>query len=342
MTRDLYLRLFCIPLLGVLLPLLSGIIHYSRYSAWELAAANSFFILTSFTIWVGSHWLHRRCRVLFAGSSNPFLKMLIVCLASAVYGLCVGFMALLAWLKASGEPYTYQGAISFLSLCMGVIILFTLIYEILFLTGEREEDFKRVHEMGQELSQAELLALTNEMDPHFVFNSLNAMNHLILNNPMQAHLFNNNLSSVFKYFLLNKNKELISLQEELDFIASYFYLLEIRYENKLRLQTVLGPDYGAIQIPPCALQILIENAIKHNEFSESSPLTIRIWLNGQYLKVSNNNKPKPYSVNSTHIGLKNLSSRFKLICHRDIIVEKNKETFTVKLPFINQTKNQVP
>lgn len=340
MTRDLYLRLFCIPLLGVLLPLVSGIIHYSRYRTWELIAANSFFILTSFTIWVGSHWLHRRFRNTFSGSANPFLKILIVSLASAFYGLCIGYISLLAWLKASGEAYTYRGALSFLSLCAVVIVLFTLIYEILFLTGEREQDSKRVNEMGRELSQAELLALTNEMDPHFVFNSLNAMNHLILNNPMQAHLFNNNLSSVFKYFLLNKNKELIPLQAELDFIASYFYLLEIRYENKLRLQTVLGPDCGSILIPPCALQILIENAIKHNEFSEASPLNIRIWLNGQYLKVSNNNKPKPYSVNSTHIGLKNLSSRFKLICHRDIIVEKNKDSFTVKLPLINQSKNQ--
>jgi LytS/YehU family sensor histidine kinase len=114
--------------------------------------------------------------------------------------------------------------------------------------------------------------------------------------------------------LLNKNKELIPLQDELDFINSYFFLLEIRYEKKLRLQMFLGDNYNSVMIPPCALQVLMENAIKHNEFSDANPLNIKIQMNGQFLKVSNNNKPKPYSVNSTNIGLKNLSSRFKLTC----------------------------
>lgn len=334
MTRDLYLRLFFIPLLGIFLPLVAGIITYKHYSIVALIASNSFFVLTSFTIWTGSNSIHSRFRGLFTG--RPFLKIVTVCLANTLYGTVIAVISLFSWLKMSGETYDAAAAAKFLWLCGTMVILFTLVYEILFLTNEREQDFKRVNEIGRELSQAELLALTNEMDPHFIFNSLNAMNHLILNNPMQAHLFNNNLSRVFKYFLLNKNKELIPLQDELDFIASYFYLLEIRYENKLRLQTLLGNNYDSILIPPCALQILIENAIKHNEFSDNNPLTIKIWLNGQYLKVSNNNKPKPYSVNSTHIGLKNLSSRFQLICHRDIIVEKNREAFTVKLPLIIQ------
>lgn len=334
MTRDLYLRLFFIPLLGIFLPVLSGIISYRHYSIIALIAANSFFVLTSFAIWTGSNRIHTRFRRLFTAS--PYLKIIAVCVANAAYGTAIGIISLLSWLAVSGEQFNTPAAARFLLLCNSMILFFTLVYEILYLTNEREQDSKRVNEMGRELSQAELLALTNEMDPHFIFNSLNAMNHLILNNPMQAHLFNNNLSRVFKYFLLNKNKELIPLQDELDFIASYFYLLEIRYENKLRLQTLLGNNYDSIMIPPCALQILIENAIKHNEFSDSNPLTIKIWLNGQYLKVSNNNKPKPYSVNSTHIGLKNLSSRFQLICHRDIIVEKNKDAFTVKLPLIKQ------
>jgi two-component system, LytTR family, sensor kinase len=336
MTRDLYLRLFCIPLPGLMLPMASGIITYEQYTLLQLIVANIFFVLTSFIIWTGCVWLHRRCRTLFKANANPLFKISIISLVNILYGLSTGLFSLWIWYAVSGEIYHRLHAMQFFILCIPVIVLFTFLYEILYLTKEREIDWKRVNEMGRELSQAELLALTNEMDPHFVFNSLNAMNHLILSNPMQAHLFNNNLSRVFKYFLLNKNKELIPLQDELDFIESYFYLLEIRYEKKLRLQTVLGNNYSSVRIPPCALQILIENAIKHNEFSETNPLTIKIWLNGQYLKVSNNNKPKPYSVNSTHIGLKNLSSRFRLICHRDIIIENNKESFVVKLPLITE------
>jgi LytS/YehU family sensor histidine kinase len=286
--------------------------------------------------------MHARFRVLFQARANPFLKIITVCTASALYGVSIGGISLLVWLKVSAEAFQWNSTYKFLILCILAVIVFTLIYEILFLSKERELDSKRVNEMGRELTHAELLALTNEMDPHFIFNSLNAMSHLILHNPMQAHLFNNNLAQVFKYFLLNKNKELIPLQDELDFINCYFFLLEIRYEKKLRLQMSLGDNYHSIMIPPCALQVLMENAIKHNEFSDVNPLTIKILMNGQFLKVSNNNKPKPYSVNSTNIGLKNLSSRFRLTCHKEIMIEKNKDSFTVSLPLIKESQNLLP
>jgi LytS/YehU family sensor histidine kinase len=87
-------------------------------------------------------------------------------------------------------------------------------------------------------------------------------------------------------------------------------------------------------IPPFALQVLLENAIKHNEFSDANPLKVEIVMNGQYLKVKNNIKPKLYSVNSTGIGLKNLSTRYRLLCQRDIVIENELEIYTVKLPLI--------
>ena len=91
------------------------------------------------------------------------------------------------------------------------------------MSKERELDTKIVDQLDKELSQAELQVLTNEMDPHFIFNSLNTLNHLILNQPKQAHLFNNRLAQVYKYFLINKNKELISLEDELEFIERLFF-----------------------------------------------------------------------------------------------------------------------
>jgi LytS/YehU family sensor histidine kinase len=87
-------------------------------------------------------------------------------------------------------------------------------------------------------------------------------------------------------------------------------------------------------IPPCALQVLVENAIKHNEFSEERPLFIKITMNGQYIRVTNNAKPKSYSVTSTGIGLKNLSSRYRIICKKNILIENSRDNFTVKLPLI--------
>jgi LytS/YehU family sensor histidine kinase len=117
------------------------------------------------------------------------------------------------------------------------------------------------------------------------------LNHLIVNNPQQAYMFNNKLAQVYKYFLINKNNELISIDEELEFIDSYFFLLQIRHDNKLNLSTELnGNDERVTMIPPFALQILVKNAIKHNEFGEVKPLDIKITLSNEYLKVCNNLK----------------------------------------------------
>jgi LytS/YehU family sensor histidine kinase len=173
------------------------------------------------------------------------------------------------------------------------------------------------------------------MDPHFLFNSLNTLNHLILNSPNQAHLYNNKLAQVYKYFLLNKNKRLISLDDELTFINDYFYLLQLRYENKLQMEIDLNPSTTSnIKIPPCSLQILLENAIKHNSFSEDEPLIVVISISGQYIKVVNKMKPKPYLADSTQIGLNNLNSRYKLLFNKDIIINPGKENFSVDLPII--------
>jgi hypothetical protein len=334
MIKDARLRLIFIPVLGVGLPLLSGIINYSLYSAAELVLANLFFTFTSLAIWRGCNWIHGRLRRLYAPLSNPFPKIFTLCSASALYGACIGYLSVSIWFEISKNEFAWTGLWRFILLCMLAVVVFTLVYEILFLSKERELDTKIVKQLDKERSQAELQALTNELDPHFIFNSLNTLNHLIVNDPPQAHLFNNKLAQVYKYFLINKVRELISLKDEMEFINDYFFLLQIRHDNKLQLQTELGDDHNRIMIPPCALQILVENAIKHNEFTDTNPLKLKIVLNGQYLKVSNNSKPKPYSVSSTGIGLKNLRSRYKIICRKDIVIENTRENFIVKLPLI--------
>jgi two-component system, LytTR family, sensor kinase len=337
MIKDVYLRILFIPLLGVVIPFISGIITYKLYSVPELIASNLFFILTSFVIWMGSYKLHVKIRPLYTPSWGPFPKIITVSASTALYGVCIGSISSLIWYKFSHDIFTWNNFYKFIAVCVAAVLVFTLVYEILFLTKERELDSQLVDEMDKELTQAEMLALTNEMDPHFIFNSLNAMSHLILSNPMQAHLFNNNLAQVFKYFLKNKNQDLIPLKDELAFIDNYFFLLQIRYENKLQLQTDLNSDTDTVFIPPCAIQVLIENAIKHNEFSSENPLHIKIHMNRQYLVVANNVRPKPHSVNSTNIGLKNLSSRFKITCRKDISIQKNHSYFSVTLPVIKKT-----
>jgi two-component system, LytTR family, sensor kinase len=334
MIKDALLKVIFIPILGIGLPIIGGIITYDRYTVSELVAANLFFILTSFTIWAGCNWVHVKLRPLYAPISKLFTRIATICFVSVLYAASIGGLAAFVWIKVSAEVFEWTALYKFISVCMASVIVFTLLYEIMFLNKERELDDKIVDQLDKERSQAELQALTSEMDPHFIFNSLNTLNHLILNDPKQAYLFNNKLAQVYKYFLINKNRELISFTDEMEFINSYFFLLQIRHDGKLQLQVEVNEESRQTMIPPCALQVLVENAIKHNEFSEANPLAIKISMNGQYIRISNNAKPKPYMVTSTGIGLKNLSSRYRIICKKNIVIENSRDNFIVKLPLI--------
>ena len=337
MARDVYMRILFIPLLGFFLPLVSGIVTYRLYPAGSLIAINLYFITTSFIIWTGCNWIHTTLRSVF----SPFLpllrKIMPVCLATSLYGGCIGCLSALGWNQFSREVFSWNNTISFILACMVTVIIFTLIYELLFLAKERELDYQKVDLLNKERSQATLYALQNEMDPHFIFNALNTLNHLILSNPDTAYSYNTKLAQVYKYFLINKKNELVSLENELNFIGDYFYLLQLRYGNKLQLEIQHNTTSGEnIKIPPCSLQILLENAIKHNSFSQEDPLLILISVNNQHIKVVNKRKPKPHLTDSTQIGLQNLSSRYKLLFNRDIIVYPGKENFTVNIPVIRQ------
>jgi two-component system, LytTR family, sensor kinase len=223
--------------------------------------------------------------------------------------------------------------------CTQLLPLQYLLYEIVFLNTEKEDHIKIVDELDKERLHAETAILRNELDPHFIFNSLTTLNQLIKNDPDKAAHYNDNLAQVYKYVLKNKNKETVTLAEEFSFIEEYFLLLQIRFGNKLQLETNFDKTANTSRlIVPCALQILVENAVKHNEFSEQNPLKIKMHLNGTSLKVSNNIMPKPFILHSTATGLTNLNLRYKLLGSEEIKIVKSESTYTVTLPLITITK----
>src|SRR6187431_2334109 len=292
MVRDFQLRLLFIPLLGLLIPAVSGIITYEKYSAIQLIISNCYFILTSFTIWGGCNWIHMKLRPMFRKARTPFFKILSISIVSALYGAASGGAMTMIWFRISKENFVWSKFFAFVAFTVMAVSIFTLIYEILFLSKERELDTKIVEELDRERMEAERDVLNNELDPHFIFNSLNTLNHLILANPEAAHLFNSRLAKVYKYVLVNKNRELVSLSNELEFIESYFFLLQVRHENKLMFELdAKESSTRKVMMPPCALQTVVENAIKHNEFSVENPLKIKLTLNGEYLKIMNNKRP---------------------------------------------------
>ena len=340
MIKDKFLRLIFIPFLGIAIPFLSGIITYSHYSLLELIAIHLYYISLSFCIWSGASWIHKKIRFIFKNFKNPIIKVFSVSLISGLFGASISGIFAIAWYKMSIEIFNWLPVFMCIAFSSLAVVLFTLVYEILFLGNQRNLYTKIVDQLDWERSKAEMAVLKNELEPHFIFNSLNTLSYLILNDPATAHEFNSKLASVYKYFLINKDRELITLQGELEFIENYFFVLQVRHDNKLSLTTELNNLHeGTIMILPYALQVLVENAIKHNEFTDADPLNIRVVLNGEYIQIKNNKKPKPYIVNSTGIGLRNLSSRYKLVCNKNILIEATDNEFTVKLPLIKSNLN---
>lgn len=338
MVKDKILRFLFIPLLGIIIPYLSNIITYSLYSLLELTAIYAFFIFMSWSIWTCSRWLHLKIRNWFSINQNTFNKISTVSLTNAIFGGSIAGILTLIWYKISRE--TFEWTPYFLAVILSVlaVIVFTLVYEILYLSKERELDSKMVDQLDWERSVAEMSNLKNEMEPHFIFNCLNTLSHLILNDPETAHAFNSKLATVYKYFLINKDRNMISLHNEMEFIDNYFYLIQLRYDNQLRLNKNLkNRNDCRVMILPFALQVTVENAVKHNGFTIDAPLQIFIEQKDDFLLVKNYKKQKSYREDSTGIGLKNLRSRYRLFCKKDITIENNENEFIVKLPLIHQT-----
>lgn len=198
--------------------------------------------------------------------------------------------------------------------------------------------YKRSRELESYTMQARYVALQNQLNPHFLFNSLNTLISEIEYNPENAVQFTRNLSDTYRYILLCQDKQSVSLNEELEFLDVYIRLHQVRLGNCLFLENCVENEIGDANMPPLTLQLLVENVIKHNIISVSKPMTVTLYAetkdNGVWLCVSNPLHPKQ-GVRSSGKGLKNLSMRYKLLCNRDIIIEKNQDQFfVVKVPLL--------
>jgi two-component system, LytTR family, sensor kinase len=170
------------------------------------------------------------------------------------------------------------------------------------------------------------------LNPHFLFNSLNTLSSIIYHDVQQADKFIFKLSSVYRYILDQHESKLVNLDNELAFVRDFFFLQQLRDGDRIHLEIEVDQP-SRYQILPVSLQLLVENALKHNMATTEKPLNIKISMSGsQYLMVKNNRQPKQQLEGSFQIGLKNLNERVTMITGKDLIVEKNEEMFSVKIP----------
>ena len=180
--------------------------------------------------------------------------------------------------------------------------------------------------------------LKNQLNPHMLFNSLNTLRSLVRENQDKAQDYIQELSRVLRYTLQSNESQSVSLREEMEFASAYIFLLKMRFENNLQFDIQIGKSFEDYRLPPMAVQVLIENAVKHNEISDRKPLTIHISTDSEgYLSVSNDIQPKWTATPGTGIGLANLAKRYRLLFKQDIQITEDKE-FTVCIPLIDDVQ----
>ncbi len=178
--------------------------------------------------------------------------------------------------------------------------------------------------------------LKNQVNPHFLFNSLNTINSLIATDRQAAIHFVNNMSDVYRYALKSHEVNSVPLQEELQFIAAYTEVLKGRYGNKMQIDMQINPSHQQYRVPPMALQILVENAVKHNVASHNKPLHIRIYsTEAAKLVVTNNRQQRQQPEPSTGVGLQNLNQRCRYLSNEPLIIQQTESSFSVTISLMN-------
>lgn len=185
-------------------------------------------------------------------------------------------------------------------------------------------------------ASAKFDALKNQLDPHFLFNSLNVLTSLIEENPENAQKFTTALSKVYRYVLEQKNKELVSVDEELEFAKTYMSLLKMRFEDSIIFDIPEKANNPESKVVPLSLQLLLENAVKHNTVTSNKPLHIKIYENGASLVVENNLQAKQIVKKSSGVGLSNIMQRYDLLTSKKISINKETNRFAVAIPMLTK------
>ena len=210
------------------------------------------------------------------------------------------------------------------------------LYEIFFIQKQLEHTVLEWEQLSKANMQSQLEGLKNQIQPHFLFNSLNALAGLIPTDSKRAVRYVNQLSQVFRYFLDIDNTPLISLEQELSFLQSYIYLLKERFGKNLIVEIRVNSAYHHKMIVPLSLQILFENAVKHNILSSRHPLHVSIYINDEEkITVENNLQLKDMPPSSTKIGLDNIQRRYGFFVEDSVDIVSNEESFLVALPLIS-------
>ncbi|HEV7331565.1 MAG TPA: histidine kinase [Flavisolibacter sp.] len=334
MIKDQLFKCLGIPIVGAMAPFLAQLVHSLEDGLVFTLLTIVYFIGVTFVCWQVVVKLVSDLRRTALLKQHIFYKLLSLLLTGGVLAGAVFFTATWLWQSLLSQAINSNQLLNAALVGAAFGLILVLLYEIIFLSLEKDLDSRVLEQLDRERLEAEVSVLRSELDPHFFFNCMNTLSHLVRNDAEKAYQFVHKLSSVYKYFLRNKEKQYVSLQDEMEFLDNYYFLLRIRFDDNIRIENKVEENQAKVSILPCTLQVLVENAIKHNFFSEKEPLVISIFLNGKFINVSNPVRPKLHAAESTYIGLRNLKARYRIITNQNVLVLTTGNRFLVKLPIV--------
>jgi hypothetical protein len=331
--NDNLIRLIGIPFFGIAIPNLTGL--FASLSVTDIGywLGYLYFISLAASIWQGNRYLLFRTRKRFTWFDKPIEKLVLLFMNNIFYTTPLTIAWLCLWYRWVGFDIKWD-TILIVALVNVICVLFvTHVYETVFMVKEQQGEQLRNAELSRAKAEAELTALKNQIDPHFMFNSLNTLSHLITTDQKKALQFTENLADVYRYILSQRDQTLVLLEDELEFTHKYTELLHLRFGEALIIKKRFnGTTEKDFLIPPTSVFVAFENVVKHNEISEQFPMHIDVDVKNQCLYIINNIRKRGAVPHSSKIGLKNLDERFKIITGQGIRTEQTEEKFSVAMP----------
>ena len=333
--NDRLVRVIGILFFGIVIPNATGLIAHHNHPLAYLVLAYLYFVLIAFLIWQGNRFMLFKLEEKYNWFINPMQKVIMILGGNVFYTAPLVVLMLFIWYSLHGQEPMWEVIKITAIVCVVCVIFVTHVYETTFLIKQRASDVIKAEQLEKARIQAQLEALKNQIDPHFMFKSLNSLSYLIDENPAKAKKYTSSLAEVYRYILANKNQKLVMLEDELLFLNKYLSLLQLRFGPTLNVQFDISKNAGAqFLIPPISIFIALENVVKHNEISTRKPMEVSILQENNKLHIKNKLQLKTLQKKSSKIGLNNLNERFKIIIGQGIKISENETQFNLELPLL--------
>lgn len=293
-----------------------------------------FALIHTTVYWVGIRKIWGYFARKYSNVNQTHIRLMMMAVAVLVYSAVATVSIELVTRNLLGIPCGLKDLYTAFFIGLVPVVFVNLVYESVYFYKNWEQNVKKSEALARANVQNQLEGLKRQLDPHFLFNSLNTLAALIDDNNEPAHKYLSLLADVYRYVLVSREKDTVTLEEEMAFLDAYLYLNKTRFRDNLQVETQLAEASMQKQVAPMSLQMLVENAIKHNVVSKDKPLTISIQGDEEGLLVSNNIQEKQILESSTKVGLQNIIQRYSLLTQTPVNIWKEDNNFKVKLPFI--------